>query len=61
MAKKVTPITIELGVSDSLLVIEGLNAIICNQERHEIDRELARQLRERILTKVKDNAIEFGD
>jgi hypothetical protein len=61
MSKKVTPITIELGVSDSLLVIEGLNALIRNKDRHELDRELARNLRERILRKVEDNAIEVGD
>lgn len=58
--KVVKPFTVDLSVTESLLVISGLNYIINDKERHELDRELAKKLRDKILKLAKDNAIEIG-
>jgi hypothetical protein len=44
---------------DTLLVIEGLDAIISDKKRHEIDKAGAKRLEARILEAVHDNAIEI--
>ena len=68
--KVVKPFSINLSVTESLIVISGLDTIVKDQERHELDRaiaqklkdkvlKLARQLKARIDKTVKDNAIEI--
>ena len=59
--KIVKPFTLDLSVSESLLLIEGLNYTIKDTERHELDKELAQDLKDRILKLAYDNAIEVGD
>lgn len=59
MSNKVKPITIELGVTDILLIIDGLRDIIKDMERHELDRELAKRLLERVKAAANDSAIEI--
>ena len=59
--KVVKPFTLDLSVSESLLLIEGLNYTIKDTERHELDKELAQDLKDRILKLAYDNAIEVGD
>lgn len=56
----VKPITVELSVSESLIVISGLTSITKDMERHELDRELAQDLKDKILKIAEDNAIEIG-
>lgn len=50
-------ITIELGVSDILLINSGLRYIIRDKERDELDKTLAHDLTKRIITEVNNNAI----
>ena len=59
--KIVKPFTLDLSVSESLLLIEGLNYTIKDTERHELDKELAQDLKDRILKLAYENAIEVGD
>ena len=63
MSKVFKSITIELGVSDILLINSGLRYIIKDLERDEIDKTLAQDLTERIVEAVNNNAImiERGD
>ena len=63
MSKVFKSITIELGVSDILLINSGLRYIIKDSERDEIDKTLAQDLTERIVEAVNNNAImiERGD
>lgn len=63
MSKVFKSITIELGVSDILLINSGLRYIIKDSERDEIDKTLAQDLTERIVKEVSNNAImiERGD
>lgn len=63
MSKVFKSITIELGVSDILLINSGLRYIIKDSERDEIDKTLAQDLTERIVEAVNHNAImiERGD
>lgn len=63
MSKVFKSITIELGVSDILLINSGLRYIIKDLERDEIDKTLAQDLTERIIEAVNHNAImiERGD
>jgi hypothetical protein len=44
---------------DTLLIIEGLDAIMADKKRHEIDKAGAKRLEARILEAVHDNAIEI--
>lgn len=57
--KVVKPITIELGISDTLLIMDGLNYIIKDMERHGLDKELAKSLKDRIKTAANNSAIEI--
>ena len=50
-------ITIELGVSDILLINSGLRYIIRDKERDELDKTLAHDLTKRIITEVNNNTI----
>ena len=59
--KVVKPFTLDLSVAESLLLIEGLNYTIKDTERHELDKELAQDLKDRLLKLAYDNAIEVGD
>ena len=59
MSRVVKPININLSVMDTLLVIEGLDAIMRDNKRHEIDKAGAKRLKARILEAVHDNAIEI--
>ena len=58
--KVVRPFNIDLSISESLIAISGLDAIIKDNERHELDRELAKKLKDKILKLAHDNAIEIG-
>lgn len=58
--KIVKPFTINLSVTESLIVISGLDMIIKDKERHELDKALAQKLKDKVLKLVKDNAIEKG-
>ncbi len=58
--KIVRPFNMELSVVESLLVISGLDSIIKDNERHELDKALAQKLKDKILELAKDNAIELG-
>lgn len=58
--KVVKPFNIELSVTESLLVISGLDAIVNDKERHELDKALAQKLKDKVLKLAKDNAIEVG-
>jgi hypothetical protein len=58
--KVVKPFNIELSVTESLLVISGLDAIVNDKERHELDKALAQKLKDKVLKYAKDNAIEIG-
>ena len=57
--KAVRPITMGLSITDTLLIIEGLNHIIKDKERHELDKELSERLKDRIIETVKENSIEI--
>lgn len=57
--KVVKPFNINLSVTESLLVISGLDAIVNDKERHELDKALAQDLKEKILKIAEDNAIEI--
>ena len=57
--KVVRPFSVNLSVTESLITIEGLDAIIKDQERHEIDRAIAQRLKDKVLKLAKDNAIEI--
>jgi hypothetical protein len=57
--KVVRPFSVNLSVTESLIAIEGLDAIIKDQERHEIDRAIAQRLKDKVLKLAKDNAIEI--
>lgn len=57
--KIVKPFTIDLSVTESLLVISGLDAIIKDRERHELDKALAQKLKDKVIKTAKDNAIEI--
>lgn len=57
--KAIKPITIELGISDTLLIMDGLNYIIKDMERHVLDKELAKSLKDRIKTAANNSAIEI--
>ncbi len=57
--KVVRPFNIDLSVTESLLVISGLDAIIRDKERHELDKALAQKLKDKVLKAAKDNAIEI--
>lgn len=59
--KVVKPFTLDLSVGESLIVISGLDAIIKDNEHHEIDKALAKKLKYKILELAHDNAIEIGD
>lgn len=58
--KVVKPFNIDLSVTESLLVISGLDAIVNDKERHELDKALAQKLKDKVLKLAKDNAIEIG-
>ncbi len=58
--KVVKPFSVDLSVTESLLVISGLDAIISDKERHELDKALAQKLKDKVLKIAKDNAIEIG-
>jgi hypothetical protein len=58
--KVVKPFSINLSVTESLIVISGLDAIVKDQERHELDRAIAQKLKDKVLKIAKDNAIEIG-
>lgn len=57
--KVVRPFSVNLSVTESLIVIDGLDALIKDQERHEIDRAIAQRLKDKVLKLAKDNAIEI--
>ena len=58
--KVVKPFSINLSVTESLIVISGLDAIVKDQERHELDRAIAQKLKDKVLKLAEDNAIEIG-
>ena len=58
--KVVKPFTIDLSVTESLIVISGLDMIIKDSERHELDKALAKKLKDKVLKLAEDNAIEIG-
>ena len=57
------PITINLSIADALLITTGLTHIIENSNYHELDRELAEELRKKIRdeTRKQRGRIERGD
>lgn len=57
--KPIKPFTIDLSITESLLVISGLDAIIKDSERHELDKALAQKLKDKVSKAAKDNAIEI--
>lgn len=57
----VQPITMELKIVDTLLLISALDYLIADPERHEIDRAGAEKLRQRIMNEVEKGGIEIGD
>lgn len=57
--KVVRPFSVNLSVTESLIIIDGLDALIKDQERHEIDRAIAQRLKDKVLKLAKDNAIEI--
>ena len=46
--KVVRPFSVNLSVTESLITIEGLDAIIKDQERHEIDRAIAQRPKDKV-------------
>lgn len=59
MSKIVRPITMDLSITDTLLIIDGLTYIAKDMERHELDQELARRLIDRVKVEVDNNAVEI--
>lgn len=59
MSKIVRPITMDLSITDTLLIIDGLTYITKDMERHELDRELAKRLIDRVKAEVDNNAVEI--
>ena len=57
--KIVKPFT-NLSVTESLIVISGLDMIIQDKERHELDKALAQKLKDKVLKYAEDNTIEIG-
>jgi hypothetical protein len=59
----VKPIIMELSVTDTLMIIEGMDCLIKDNERHELDRTLAKRMKDRIMKEMYDNSIviERGD
>lgn len=57
------PITINLSIADALLITTGLTHIIENSNYHELDRELAEELRKKIRDETRNQRgrIERGD
>lgn len=58
--KIVQPFNIDLSVSESLIVISGLDMLIKDKDRHELDKAIARKLKDKVLKLAEDNAIEIG-
>jgi hypothetical protein len=56
----VQPFNIDLSVSESLIVISGLDMLIKDKDRHELDKAIARKLKDKVLKLAEDNAIEIG-
>ena len=56
--KIVKPITTTISVMDSLLIISGLTYLENDTERHEVDREGAKKLKDRILREMKEKGVE---
>lgn len=59
MSKIVRPITMDLSITDTLLIIDGLTYIAKDMERHELDQELAKRLIDRVKAEVSNNAVEI--
>lgn len=59
MSKIVRPITMDLSITDTLLIIDGLTYIAKDMERHELDQELAKRLIDRVKAEVGNNAVEM--
>jgi hypothetical protein len=57
--KAVKPININLSIMDTLLIIDGMDYIANDTERHEIDRAGAKRLKDKILNEVEAQAIEI--
>lgn len=58
--KVVKPFSVDLSISESLIAISGLDALINDKECHELDKSLAQELKDKILKIARDNAIEIG-
>lgn len=59
MSNIVRPITMDLSITDTLLIIDGLTYIAKDMERHELDQELAKRLIDRVKAEVGNNAVEI--
>lgn len=59
MSKIARPITMDLSITDTLLIIDGLTYIAKDMERHELDQELAKRLIDRVKAEASNNAVEI--
>lgn len=59
MSKVVKPITINLSVMDTLIIIEAIDHLIKDEEVNALDRQGAEMFRKKVIKAVEESSVDL--